>query len=164
MSLEDADVVRRRKLPPPAGSSVYELTDHGRELEPIVLSLGTWAARLPSFPRGVPVGTDSVVLALGTFFDADAADGLSAGYQLHLGEDTFNVRIADRRIELGRGAADTPDATIETDADTLASMLWNARELADALRAGDVTIDGDPRLVERFLALFPHPRDFATVS
>src|SRR3954452_14710840 len=38
--LEQGGVVRRRKLPPPAGASVYELTDWGRELEPIVTQLG----------------------------------------------------------------------------------------------------------------------------
>src|ERR1700739_2203218 len=38
--LEDAGVVRRDQLPPPAGSRVYRLTDWGRELEPVVLGLG----------------------------------------------------------------------------------------------------------------------------
>src|SRR6266498_1732289 len=42
--LERAGVVRRHKLPPPAGSRVYELTDWGLELEQIVISLGRWAA------------------------------------------------------------------------------------------------------------------------
>ena len=48
--LEQAGVVRRRKLPPPAATWVYELTDWGRELKPIAISLGTWALRSPSFP------------------------------------------------------------------------------------------------------------------
>src|ERR1043165_3732812 len=100
--LEQAAVVQRRKLPPPAGAWIYELTDWGRELKPIVLSLGTWAVRSPSFPRDAPVGTDSVILALGTFFDADAANDLSAHYELRLGENTFHVRVADGTIALGR--------------------------------------------------------------
>ncbi len=54
--LEQAAIVQRRKLPPPAGSSVYELTDWGRELKPMLLSLGTWAARSPVVPRGRPRG------------------------------------------------------------------------------------------------------------
>ena len=45
--LEDGAIVQRRKLPPPAGSSVYELTDWGRELKPVIISLGTWAIRSP---------------------------------------------------------------------------------------------------------------------
>ena len=155
--LEQAGIVRRRKLPPPAGSSVYELTDWGRELKPIVLSLGTWAVRSPSFPDDAPVGTDSVVLALGTFFDADAAGGLDARYELRLDDGTFVVRIADGTIELDRGSDQDPDAIIETDAATFSAVVWKGRELAAAERAGDLAITGDRRLVDRLLGLFPRP-------
>jgi DNA-binding HxlR family transcriptional regulator len=42
--LEVRGVVRRRVLPPPAGSSVYELTDRGLRLEPVLDALGAWGA------------------------------------------------------------------------------------------------------------------------
>ena len=45
--LEDRGVVRRRRLPPPAASWVYELTEWGQELEPIIRQLGSWAAGAP---------------------------------------------------------------------------------------------------------------------
>ena len=99
--LEQAAIVQRRKLPPPAGSSVYELTDWGRELKPIVLvarHLGA-RARRPS-PRDAPVGTDSVVLALGTFFDADAAGDLERPLRAATGREHVprpHRRPQDRR-------------------------------------------------------------------
>src|SRR3954463_5634306 len=49
--LEQAGVWRRGTLPPPAGSRIYELTERGRELEPIVISLGRWGSVAP-FPPG----------------------------------------------------------------------------------------------------------------
>jgi DNA-binding HxlR family transcriptional regulator len=162
--LEQAGVVRRRKLPPPAGSWVYELTDWGRELKPMLLSLGTWALRSGSFPGDAPVSADSVILALGTFFDADAAGDLTARYELRLGESAFCVHVADRAIEVDRGAPDDPDAIIETDAATLSALIWERRELADALRAGDVTVEGDQRAVTRFLELFPRPEPAAPAA
>ena len=155
--LEQASIVQRRKLPPPAGSWIYELTDWGRELKPIVISLGAWAVRSPSFPRGAPVGSDSVILALGTFFDADAAGDLDARYELRMGENAFDVRVADRGIEVDRGAADDPDAIIETDTATFSALIWDGRDLADALRAGEIAIEGDHDAVTRFLGLFPQP-------
>ena len=155
--LEGAGIVRRRKLPPPAGSSVYELTEWGRELKPIVLSLGTWAIRSPSFPEDAPVGTDSVMLALGTFFDAGAAGDLSARYELRLDDSTFHVDIAGGTIELDRGPAEDPDAIVETDPISLSAVIWNGRELDDALRAGELRIDGDRGVVDRLLRLFPKP-------
>src|SRR3981081_1998221 len=57
--LEQAGVVRRAKLAPPAASRVYELTEWGRELEPIVLSLGRWGSRAPFVSEDAVLGVDS---------------------------------------------------------------------------------------------------------
>jgi DNA-binding HxlR family transcriptional regulator len=162
--LEEAGIVRRRKLPPPAGSRVYELTGWGRELEEIVISLGRWAARSPSRPSDAPIGVDSIILALRSRFDSGAAHGLRAGYELRLGEDRFRIGVADGEIEVARGGADQADATIDTDPGTLATVLWEGRPLADAQRSGEMTIDGDKAAVERFVRLFPMPEPAAAVS
>ena len=45
LELQQAEVARRRLLPPPAGSAVYELTERGRELGLIVLALDGWGTR-----------------------------------------------------------------------------------------------------------------------
>jgi DNA-binding HxlR family transcriptional regulator len=159
--LEEEGIVQRRRLPPPAGSWVYELTDWGRELEPVVRLLGRWALRSASFPRGARVGVDSVILALETLFDADAANGLSARYELRLGEARFHVRIADRAIEAGRGGSGDPDAIIDSDVETFVAVVWNGRKLSDALSAGDMRIEGDERAVSRLVTLFPVPEPVA---
>jgi DNA-binding HxlR family transcriptional regulator/putative sterol carrier protein len=163
--LERAGVVRRRKLPPPAGARVYELTDWGLELEEIVMSLGRWGARSPAPPNDAPiVSADAVILALRARFDAGAADGLRADYELRLGEDRFRIEVADGEIETARGSADRADATIDADPDTLSAVLWGGRSLADARRSGTMTIDGDETAVERFVRLFPLPEPAAAVS
>ncbi len=155
--LERAGVVRRRKLPPPAASRVYELTDWGLELEPIILRLGRWGVRSPSRPRDAEIGVDSIIIALRTMFDPLAADGLSASYELRLGEDRFRAVVADGRFEIARGSADRPDATIETEPGTLAALVFGGGQLAEALRSGDIKIEGDKQAVARFLTLFPLP-------
>ena len=153
--LERAGVVRRRKLDPPAGSRVYELTDWGYELEPVVLALGRWGSRAP-FPPGDPqIGVDSTILALQTLFAPSAADGLSASYELRLGQHRFHARVAGGRLEVVRGEAPEPDATIETDPATLSAVLWHGRRLAEALRSKDIKIEGSRPAVTRFLKLFP---------
>jgi DNA-binding HxlR family transcriptional regulator len=156
--LERAGVVRRRKLPPPAGSRVYELTDWGLGLEEIVISLGRWAARSPTPPGDAPiVSADSIILALRGLFDSGAAHGLRAGYELRLGEDRFRIDVADDEIAVARGGADQADATIDTDPGTLDAVLWGGRSLADAQRSGSLTIEGDKAAVQRFVRLFPTP-------
>jgi hypothetical protein len=47
--------------------------------------------------------------------------------------------------------------SIESEPGTLASILWHGRPLDDALRAGDIAIEGSKRKVRRFLNLFPLP-------
>ena len=156
--LERAGVVRRRKLPPPAGSRVYELTDWGLELEQTVISLGRWAARSPTPPSDAPVlSADSIVLALRGLFDSGAAHGLRASYELRLGDDRFRVEVADDAIKAARGGADQADATIDADPDTLNAVLFGGRSLTDAQRSGKMTIEGDKAAVERFVRLFPVP-------
>ena len=155
--LEGAGVVRRRKLPPPASSRVYELTDWGMELEPIIIRLGRWGACSPSKPHDAALGVDSLILSFRTMFDPHAADGLNASYELRLGEDRFRAVVADGRFEVERGGAERPDAIIETDAGTLAALVYYGRELGEALRSGELKIEGDESAVARFLTLFPLP-------
>ena len=163
--LERAGIVRRRKLPPPAGARVYELTDWGLELEPIVLSLGRWAARSRTASSGAPIASaDSVILAMRGLFNPAAAHGLRASYELRLGEDRFRVQVADDQIEVARGEADQADATIDTDPDTLNAVLLEGRALTDAQRSGGIAIDGDKAAVEHLVRLFRVPEPAATIS
>jgi DNA-binding HxlR family transcriptional regulator/putative sterol carrier protein len=163
--LERAGIVRRRTLPPPAGSRIYELTDWGLELEEIVMSLGRWAARSPTPPSDAPVASaDSIILALRARFESGAAPGLRASYEVRLGDDRFRIQVADDEIKVARGEAHQPDAIIETDPDTLNSVLWGTRSLADAQRSRRITVEGDKALVERFVLLFPLPGPAVAVS
>jgi DNA-binding HxlR family transcriptional regulator len=152
--LERAGVVARRKLGPPASARVYELTDWGRELRPAVLALGRWGSRSPGFPAERGMSADAQMLALLTSFDSGAASELEATVELRLGDDRFSARVGDGRLEITRGEAGEPDASIETDQRNLAGVLWGGRKLAEARRSGDVRVDGDADTARRFLALF----------
>jgi DNA-binding HxlR family transcriptional regulator len=159
--LEEGGVVRRRKLGPPTGAWVYELTEFGYELEPIVRALGRWGRRLP-MPPGAAHGIDSLVLALNWRFEPSVASDLEASYELRLDEDRFRIEIVNGRIETDRGDATAPDAIIETDPEALEAVLFDGRELAEAVHSGDVRIEGDRGLAERFLGLYMKPeRDAA---
>jgi DNA-binding HxlR family transcriptional regulator len=162
--LEAAGILRRAKLPPPTGAQVYELTDRGRELEPVVLALGAWGSRAP-FPAGdARLGIDSAVLALKTLFDPPSAGSIDEELELRLDGDRFRAHVAGGRLDVTRGAANDPVAVIDTDPATLSRVLWHGRKLTAAVRAGDVRIDGDAAAARRFLALFPPPEPAPAAS
>ncbi len=156
--LEQASVVRRRKLPPPAGAWVYELTDWGLDLEPVIMALGRWAVRSPTLPQGAPLSVDALILSFRTMFDSQAAEGFKASLELRLGENRFHAEIAEGQMDLHRGTAIRPDAVVETDSNTLATLVYGGGKLAEALRAGNLKIEGDKTVVKRFLTLFPMPK------
>jgi len=160
--LEHGGVIQRRKLPPPAASSVYELTEWGRELEPIVTKLGAWGARSPIPPDSQEIGPDSVVLALRSLFDDEVAGDLTATYELRIGEQRFHVEISDGELDLGRGAAGDPAAKIAfADAPTLAAILADQLPLDEAIASGAAQLEGSKQAAKRFLRLFPMPEPCA---
>lgn len=161
--LGEAGVVRRRKLSPPAGSWIYELTEWGAGLEPVVTGLARWAIRSPLVRPEAGLGVDSLVLALRVLFDPCAAQRLDLTVALYLGENQFRVQIRDGSIELARGVPDHADLTLEADPDTLAALMLKQRQLTDALHAGDLKLTGARRTAERFLNLFGPPQPVTIV-
>jgi DNA-binding HxlR family transcriptional regulator len=159
--LEQDGIVRRRKLPPPAGSRVYELTEWGHELEPVLTALGRWGARAPDPPPEHGMSLDAHILSLTTLFDPDLAEGFSASLDLRLGEHRFRADVGKGRLEVVPGEASAPDAVVTTDAGTLLALAHRRIELHQALRTGDIEIDGDRDVVARFLGLFPLPEPAA---
>ncbi len=152
--LEAAGVVRRRVLPRPARGVVYELTEYGAELEEIVVGLGRWGAKSMGDPRAEETITvDSLIMALRTTFRSEAARGFRAGYELRAGEIVFHARIDDGTIEVAAGPLPHPNLVIEGGP---ALKLLMAREMtaAQALAGGLVRVEGDPKLLDRFVEMF----------
>lgn len=162
--LEAASIVQRLRLPPPAASNVYALTDWGRELEPVMQAMGRWAARSPTKPADAPMGTDSMILSLRTMFDPAAAKGLKLALELRLGEDVFAATVARGALTLERGAHPAPSAVLATDANTLAALVYGGMPLAAATRGGQATLDGDADVAHAFFRLFPLPPKAPTVA
>lgn len=155
--LQDAGIVGHRRLAPPAGSWIYELTEWGQQLEPIVTQLGRWASRSPAMPHDAPIGVASVLLSLKALFEPRLAGALRAAVGLRFGEDDACARVADGRLEITHGPAADLDVRLDTDPATLAAVLGDAGRFTAAVRAGEVTLYGDASIAKRFVTLFPAP-------
>ena len=140
--LEAAGVLRRDTLPPPAASQVYELTERGRGLKPVILELGRWGSGQP--PNDGPLGPDAAVIALMTMFGGD----LEGTFELRLDGHAFALTAARGRLDAARGRSEAPDAVIETSPGTLASVLWHGADAEQLAATGDA---------RRFLRAFTPP-------
>lgn len=155
--LEQAGIVHRRKLPPPAAAWVYELTPWGLELEKVIMSLGRWGARSPSLMQGYPLSVDALVLSFRTMFSTEAAGDFTATIELRIGEDRFQAEIANGEMDLNRGAATKPDAILEASPEALIGVVYAGRKFGEAVKAGEIKVDGDKSVAKRFTTLFPLP-------
>jgi alkyl sulfatase BDS1-like metallo-beta-lactamase superfamily hydrolase len=149
--------VRRKKRPPPAASEVYQLTEWGTGLEPVVTHLGRWGSRSASLDPAADSSVDSIVLSLRALFDAKAAQRFSATIGLRLSGNDFTIGIDRGELQVARAEEDHPDITLDTDRSTLAALLYGGRSLDDAVRAGDAAVSGKTAVIARFLRLFPLP-------
>ena len=155
--LEQAGLVTRRKLPPPASTvTVYELTDYGRDLEEALQALARWGART----LGPPGPEDEIepgwsLDALRAMFDRDAARGVNAVYELRIDAEQTTARVADGAlVEVRSGPAEEPDLLLETDMATFYGLLVRTISPWDALADGRVRIEGAAAELERLLGIF----------
>src|ERR1700753_1781732 len=100
-------VVTRRRLPPPAASQVYELTEWGRELEPIVLALATGATRAPMPDGPATLSATSVLIYLRTAARPDPG-AAPASYRLEMDGRVWTVRTGTGRVQIEAGEPDRP--------------------------------------------------------
>ena len=152
--LEENGLVTRRTLPPPAASTVYELTPYGRDLEPAVYALGRWGARsLGVRPAGQPLRSGWLGLALRGFSRPEACD-LDATVALRLDDTTLAVRLAPGSIAVDDEDPTDPDLVVETSNDVLVALLAGALDPGDAVGARAVLLTGDEGLFDPLVSLF----------
>lgn len=152
--LERNSIVQRRKLPPPASVQVYELTPWGLEAEELLKVMGRWAARSPHKEAG-PMSPVSIVLSMRTMFSAEQAEDMSARVGFSFDRETYRAEIRDGTITVDRGEIDDVDILFTGDQNAFVACLYGKVPLADVADA--LTVTGDRKLVERFMALFPLP-------
>ena len=128
-------VLNRRKLAPPAGSWVYELTAWGRELEPILLALGDWGLRVPPI-EGAALSPTSMMLFLRGGGKPDPADPPTE-YRVELDETVWTVRAENGAMHVERGEPANPVASVSTDPVTFNEWLANPAQAS-------VRTSGDP--------------------
>lgn len=146
--LEAGGVIERRRLPPPAASTVYELTETGAALGPVLAALAQWGARTLG-PPPEDFGADPGWLekALRTAVVAFAPDA------------RIGFAIGDESASLDAGAV-VPGLLADADALVTGtpSGLYALVALGDT---NAVTIEGDAAAVEKLVAAYAPERSVA---
>jgi DNA-binding HxlR family transcriptional regulator len=144
--LEAGGVVTKRTLPPPAASKVYELTDYGRELRPVIRELALWGART----LGPPTHEDELFQGwLANALDTVLAPRAPSGrFEFRVGEEVASLVDG----EVLDGPVEDPDVIVEGDPEGVYYMFIQRR-------LDCVSVEGDRSLLNELIAAAPAPVD-----
>ncbi|MFH8337579.1 winged helix-turn-helix transcriptional regulator [Streptomyces sp. AM6-12] len=144
--MERDGLAGKRRLPPPGAATVYELTARGRVLLPVLQAFGAWGET----ELGERRPTDAVRAHWFALPVLRALEGLGVRglIEVSLEEGEFHVRAglgpADAVPVYGDGPAPTPaDARLILTTPVSEAVARGALPLPAALRAGDVTVEGE---------------------
>ena len=150
--LQAAGIIRRV---PHLRIIVYELTAYGRELEPIVLSLGAWGFKALDEPREEQVITpDSMTMDLRTAFRTNVAAELPAtAYSARLDDAALLIRVDGSSLQVSRG--DGPVDLAFTAGPGIHRVISGELAPAQAIATGVVEVlRGSSDLFGRFASTF----------
>jgi DNA-binding HxlR family transcriptional regulator len=139
--LEAQGVVYRRRLPPPAASVVYELTQRGRELEPILDALGAWGRAEPA-PARASLSATAVLLFLRNSARA-CGEPPTHTYRVQLDDRVWSIAGVDGQVEIQPHDPADADASLHTDPETLNALLGDPAGLDGAIATGAVHVEGN---------------------
>ena len=149
--LEARGLVRKTKLPPPASVQVYEATEWGLEVVPLIASLGRWAARSPWHDPTLQMSHVSVMMSLQTLISPALAEGLDARIGFQFGHIGYVATIRDGRLDVKRTKVENCDVTFSGTPSEIAAVIHGGAPF-DLIR-----VEGDMALARRFVTLFPLP-------
>jgi DNA-binding HxlR family transcriptional regulator len=154
--LEGAGLATRRALPHPDRAVVYELTAYGRDLEPALIALGRWGARTMTEPRpGEVVTAESIAMSFRTTYRPEAAQEVTVGYEVRMGDFTLGLQITDGVLTVGLGPHPAPDLVIKRlTGHPIRELMSGSKTPDEVLHDSSVRIEGDPALLGRFAEMF----------
>jgi len=153
--LQIAGVISKEVLPPPAASTVYQLTDAGKELEEILYALGRWGARFGRKPRpSDAVRPEWITFALRSVFRPQAAQGIHATCELRLPEGIFRLAVDDGALAISIGAGPSPHVMLTGERSTVLAVLMGRVTTREAVQRRQLKIQGDRKTLGRILEMF----------
>ena len=149
--LEKRSLVRKTKLAPPASIQVYEATEWGLEVIPLIASLGRWAARSPWHNPTLQMSHVSVIMSLQTLLSPALAEGLDARIGFRFGDVTYVTTLRNGRLDVERGPVEDCDLEFSGTPSEIAAVIHGGAPLEM------IEVKGDMELAKRFRTLFPLP-------
>lgn len=147
--LEQAGLVRREYAPPPVASQLYELTEDGRALEPVLRALGLWGLRyMAEERRGDAFRAEWLAYAPAWFTVDGDLGGPPATIQLEGDGERAVIELGDGSVCTRPGDVEDPDLTLTGPARSVLGVVLGIVDVKQAKTLG-LRTRGDLSLLGR---------------
>jgi DNA-binding HxlR family transcriptional regulator len=147
--LQEHGVVERRTLPRPTPVAVYELTDAGRALAPVLRELRAWGTRFGPAPQSGDAVQPAWIVQSAAGRNPRVAPGRTC--ELHVGDDSFGLIGTDDGVDVRAGTVPTPEAVMTIEPRLFLRLASGRIDPADA--AGQIEVEGDRRVADEVVTM-----------
>jgi DNA-binding HxlR family transcriptional regulator len=147
--LEHHGIIYLEDAPPPVATTLFHLTERGKELETAIQKLGTWGApMLATSSRGDAFRTHWLVLPLQHNLIDRSPDEPPVSVEVRTGDEILTLFTEGGRVRAKLGARPNHNATIHGAPHIVMALLLGKIELASAKAAG-LKFNGDQKVLRR---------------
>ena len=147
--MEEADIVRRHVGPPPVAAALFELTERGEELAPVLMALGRWGTELMGqLDEDDEFRSHWLRYPLERLLHDAAPDDPPVAIELRTGDQPMVVDVGSGTVQAHAGTADAPDLVLSGDPDVIVGLLTRRIDVRAARRRG-LSVEGDAEALDR---------------
>jgi DNA-binding HxlR family transcriptional regulator len=157
--LEESGIVRHEYAAPPVATQLYELTDDGLALKPVLRTLGRWGMRHMIDERPDDVfRADWLAYAVAWFTTDTDPSGAPGVIQLDADGERAVIELGDGQVRTRVGNAERVDLTVTGPARAVLALVLGKVDLKRSKALG-LTARGDVLLLDRLQPAADAPLD-----
>lgn len=150
--LVQAGLVERESAAPPIATTLFRLSERGRQLEPAIQALGLWGAPLLTTAASTKDVFRShwMALPMRLYVRDTAPSAVRVRLEVQTGEEPITIEtLGDGSVTTRLGSIEAPDATLGGPPKAVLGLLAGKLNFAEAQRKG-VNFTGGRKILRRF--------------
>jgi DNA-binding HxlR family transcriptional regulator len=149
--METSGLVRSYVAPPPVATTLFELTERGQSLRPLLEELGRWGAPMMGVPQpGNVFRSHWLVFPLDAYLEDKTPEDPPVAIEIRTGDEPMVVETVDGKVRTRRGTAPNPEAVLTGRPALVLGLLSGRLSLPEAKRRG-LEFHGNQKALRRIV-------------
>lgn len=133
---------------------VYQLTDAGRGLLPVLEALCQWALTVPGHDPSRFISPSGLMISMGVNLMRDRAEGQTASAGFDFGKEAFEMRLVDGGLSTVSVARPDTPFVLSGSGNAMAAAVYGAAPLSALVARGLIRAEGNTDAAQDFVNLF----------